>query len=76
MDFKRAKDGMAATVQTIEYDPNRTARIALVVLSLIHIFCAENAPIVLEQMTFPEPVIGLAVEPKTQKDLDLSLIHI
>ena len=31
---------------------------------------AENAPIVLEQMTFPEPVIGLAVEPKTQKDLD------
>ena len=32
--------------------------------------CAENAPIGLEQMTFPEPVIGLAVEPKTQKDLD------
>ena len=32
--------------------------------------CTENAPIVLEQMTFPEPVIGLAVEPKTQKDLD------
>ena len=32
--------------------------------------CAENAPISLEQMTFPEPVIGLAVEPKTQKDLD------
>ncbi len=32
--------------------------------------CAENAPIILEQITFPEPVIGLAVEPKTQKDLD------
>ncbi|MFR9619649.1 MAG: elongation factor G [Rikenellaceae bacterium] len=32
--------------------------------------CAENAPITLEQMTFPEPVIGLAVEPKTQKDMD------
>ncbi|MBQ5679780.1 MAG: elongation factor G [Rikenellaceae bacterium] len=32
--------------------------------------CGEGAPIVLEQMTFPEPVIGLAVEPKTQKDLD------
>ena len=32
--------------------------------------CAEDRPIVLEQMTFPEPVIGLAVEPKTQKDLD------
>ncbi len=32
--------------------------------------CDENHPIVLESMTFPEPVIGLAVEPKTQKDLD------
>ena len=31
VDFKRQKDGMAATVKTIEYDPNRTARIALVV---------------------------------------------
>lgn len=32
--------------------------------------CVENHPIVLESMTFPIPVIGLAVEPKTQKDLD------
>lgn len=32
--------------------------------------CAENAPIVLESMVFPTPVIGLAVEPKTQADLD------
>ena len=31
VDFKRAKDGIVATVKTIEYDPNRTARIALVV---------------------------------------------
>ena len=30
IDFKRDKDGMNATVQTIEYDPNRTAWIALV----------------------------------------------
>ena len=30
-DFKREKFGMEATVSTIEYDPNRTARIALVV---------------------------------------------
>ena len=30
----------------------------------------EGAPIVLESMDFPEPVIGIAVEPKTQKDLD------
>lgn len=29
LDFKRAKDGVWATVSSIEYDPNRTARIAL-----------------------------------------------
>ena len=33
-------------------------------------FCALDHPIVLESMTFPEPVISLAVEPKTQKDMD------
>ena len=32
--------------------------------------CDENHPITLESMEFPEPVIGIAVEPKTQKDLD------
>jgi elongation factor G len=32
--------------------------------------CAVDAPIVLESMTFPAPVIGVAVEPKTQSDLD------
>ncbi len=32
--------------------------------------CDENHPIVLEAMDFPHPVIGIAVEPKTQKDLD------
>jgi elongation factor G len=32
--------------------------------------CAENAPIILESMNFPEPVIGLAIEPKTQADQD------
>ncbi len=30
IDFKRNKDGMNATVMTIEYDPNRTANIALI----------------------------------------------
>ena len=29
IDFKRAKDGIPATVKTIEYDPNRSANIAL-----------------------------------------------
>ena len=32
--------------------------------------CDENNPIVLEAMDFPDPVIGITVEPKTQKDLD------
>ena len=32
--------------------------------------CDETHPIVLEAMEFPDPVIGIAVEPKTQKDLD------
>ena len=32
--------------------------------------CAEKSPIVLESMDFPEPVIGLAIEPKTQADVD------
>lgn len=32
--------------------------------------CDEKHPIVLEAMNFPEPVIGLAVEPKTQADSD------
>jgi large subunit ribosomal protein L2 len=31
IDFRRDKDGMTAVVKTIEYDPNRSARIALVV---------------------------------------------
>src|SRR5258707_89525 len=31
---------------------------------------AENAPIVLESMTFPEPVIAVAVEPKSKADQD------
>jgi large subunit ribosomal protein L2 len=31
VDFRRDKEGMKATVKTIEYDPNRSARIALVV---------------------------------------------
>ena len=32
--------------------------------------CLEEKPITLESMEFPDPVIGIAVEPKTQKDLD------
>jgi elongation factor G len=32
--------------------------------------CDENNPIVLESITFPEPVIAIAIEPKTQADVD------
>lgn len=32
--------------------------------------CDEKHPIILESMDFPEPVIGLAIEPKTQADVD------
>ncbi len=32
--------------------------------------CDENKPIILESMTFPEPVISISIEPKTQADMD------
>lgn len=32
--------------------------------------CDEKAPIILEKMTFPDPVISIAIEPKTQADTD------
>ena len=32
--------------------------------------CAEGHPIILESMDFPDPVIGVAIEPKTQADTD------
>ena len=32
--------------------------------------CAVNAPIVLESLEFPDPVIAIAIEPKTQSDLE------
>ena len=32
--------------------------------------CAENAPIILEKINFPEPVISVAIEPKTKADQD------
>ncbi len=35
-----------------------------------HTLCDENKPIILEQMVFPEPVISVAIEPKTKGDQD------
>ena len=36
--------------------------------------CAENAPILLEKMDFPEPVISIAIEPKTKSDQEKLLV--
>ncbi len=36
--------------------------------------CVENAPILLEKMDFPEPVISIAIEPKTKSDQEKLLI--
>ena len=33
-----------------------------------HTFCDEQKPIILEQITFPEPVVAVRVEPKTKND--------
>ena len=38
--------------------------------------CDEQHPVILESMEFPEPVIELAIEPKTKSGQGLSLIHI
>ncbi|MEN9557712.1 MAG: translation elongation factor [Candidatus Parcubacteria bacterium] len=35
-----------------------------------HTLCAENAPVVLETIVVPEPVISIAIEPKTKADQD------
>ncbi len=35
-----------------------------------HTLCAVNAPIILESLDFPEPVIAIAIEPKTTADMD------
>lgn len=32
--------------------------------------CAEDSPVILESMEFPEPVISVAIEPKTKADMD------
>lgn len=37
--------------------------------------CAIDAPIILERMEFPEPVISVAVEPKTKADQEKWVLH-
>jgi elongation factor G len=38
--------------------------------------CAKEAPIILEKITFPEPVIGIRVEPKTKSDQEKLIMSI
>ena len=46
------------------------ATVGLKSTSTGHTLCDENHPIVLEKVTFPEPVISVAIEPKTKADQD------
>jgi elongation factor G len=49
---------------------NVVAAVGLRVTTTGDTLCAEDAPVVLEAMQFPEPVIAVAVEPKTKADED------
>jgi len=44
------------------------ATVGLKKTSTGHTLCDENYPIILEKITFPEPVIGIRIEPKTKAD--------
>jgi len=44
------------------------ATVGLKTTSTGHTLCDETAPIILEQITFPEPVISIRIEPKTKAD--------
>ena len=52
------------------YAGDIAAAVGLKVTTTGDTLCAENAPIVLESMEFPEPVIELSLEPKTKADQD------
>lgn len=55
------------------------ATVGLKATSTGHTLTAPNAPLVLEQISFPEPVISIRIEPKTKADqekLGLSLKHL
>ena len=57
VDFKRRKDGIPATVKTIEYDPNRTANIALIAYAdgeKAYILAPEGLKVGMKIMNGPE----------------------
>jgi elongation factor G len=41
-----------------------------------HTLCDKNAPVILEKIVFPEPVIGIRVEPKTKQDQEKLIMSI
>ena len=51
IDFKRNKDGIPAKVATIEYDPNRSARIALPLSPLVRSFTQLSSSLVAVQQS-------------------------
>ena len=75
IDFKRNKDGVPAKVATIEYDPNRSARIAL-----LHYVDGEKRYILHPRgLKVGDTVIsgeGNDIRPGNAMPLSLSLIHI
>ncbi|MBI2003005.1 MAG: elongation factor G [Candidatus Wildermuthbacteria bacterium] len=50
------------------YAGDIAATVGLKETSTGHTLCAEDAPVVLEQISFPEPVISIRIEPKTKVD--------
>ena len=54
IDFRRDKDNCPATVKTIEYDPNRSARIALVVSCQVPAWLPSSATLFLSQKFLSE----------------------
>ena len=50
------------------YTGDIAATVGLKATSTGHTMCDENNPIVLEKITFPEPVISIRIEPKTKAD--------
>ena len=71
IDFKRVKDGIEATVKSVEYDPNRTARIAL-----LHYADGEKRYIIAaEGMKAGDKVkSGFGIEPKIGNCMPMSEI--
>ena len=60
----------AASREEVEelYAGDIAATVGLKATSTGHTLCDESAPIVLEQISFPEPVISIRIEPKTKAD--------